>query len=152
MMRILAVGLCLLSAGTAHSLAQDEFRAGDERYVVSEVEGGILRVDRLSGAVSMCRQRGEWECKLVADDRDAMLREIEDLRMENRRLRRQLARVDPEVSERGYAYGRPRHEDDDDDGVVTRKEIDETMDSFEYMMERLLGAAGRFGYDEPPAK
>jgi hypothetical protein len=151
MMRLLTVGLCLLAAGTAHSLAQDEYRAGDDRYLVSEVDGGVLRVDRLSGAVSMCRQRDGWECALVPDDRDAMQREIEDLRMENRRLRRQLARFDPGFAERGYAYERPQHEDDDD-GVVTRKEIDETMDSFEYMMERLLGAAGRFGYDEPPAK
>ena len=132
-----------------HAAAQEPSRDGSDQYMVAEIEDGILRVDRQSGAVSVCKQRsGEWTCELVADDRDAMQREIEDLRLENRRLRRQLSRLDPEFDDRDYGYARPHR----DDHKFTKKEIDETMDSFEYMMERLLGTVEKFGIDGRPQR
>lgn len=137
----------LTSAATG-ALAQGRER-GEERFMMAEVDGGILRIDRLSGAVSLCSGgRGDWVCELVPDDRDAMLREIEELRRENRRLTRRLARVDPGfVDERPNEFSqRPMNPDD---GRVSRDEIDDAMDSFEYMMERMLGAAERFGLREP---
>ena len=150
MLRLLFVGMCMVALTMGYSSAQDRFGGGSDRYMVSEVEGGVLRIDRQSGAVSMCEGKGgEWTCELVPDDRDAMLREIEDLRLENRRLRRQLARIDPDFDERNYGYGKPRR---DRDGKFTKKEIDETMDSFEYMMERLLGTVEKFGLDGQPPR
>lgn len=144
MMRVMLVGLSLLAAGTTLSFAQDRSFDGDDRFTVTEVDGGVLRVDRHSGEVSLCKSRsGDWTCELLADDRDAMLREIEDLRRENRSLRRQLARLDADHADRRRnEFAQPRN-DDDDDSFPTRDEIDEAMDSFEYMMERLLGATER---------
>ena len=150
-MRLLFLGLCLIAFGMDHALAQERSDIDPGDYMVSDIEGGILRVDRQTGAVSVCKRRsGEWTCELVADDRDAMLREIEDLRLENRRLRRQLSRIDPDFNERDYGYDRPRRERDDH--KFTKKEIDETMDSFEYMMERLLGTVEKFGLDGRPPR
>lgn len=150
-MRMLLVALCTIMAGMGVSLAQNPFSGSDSRYMASEVEDGILRIDRQSGAVSLCKRAGgEWICELVRDDRDAMLRQIEELRRENRQLRRQLARVDPDFADRDRVRVEPaRPGFDPDDGRLTREEIDETMDSFEYMMERLLGAADKFGLREP---
>ena len=148
-MRLLLVSFCLIALGIGQTSAQERSRDGSDRYMVSEIEDGILRVDRQTGAVSVCkREGGDWECELVPDDRDAMAREIEDLQLENRRLRRELSRLDPQFDDRRYGYDRPRR--DRDDHKFTKKEIDETMDSFEYMMERLMGTVEKFGLDGRP--
>jgi hypothetical protein len=152
MMRVLLVALCAALAGTGLTFAQSRFAGSDDRYVATQVEGGVLRIDRQSGAVSLCtRAGGDWICELVPDDREAMLAEIEQLRRDNRQLRRRLASADPTFRERDRNR-EIRPGVDPDDGRLTREEIDETMDSFEYMMERLLGAADRFGLSERPPR
>jgi len=51
--------------------------AQSERYMIAKSGNDILRVDRKTGAISVCRARGErWVCELVADDRAAYEAEI----------------------------------------------------------------------------
>jgi hypothetical protein len=143
----------LVMAVTPLSFARDRFRFDNDRFMVSEIDNGVLRIDRYSGVVSLCKRRsGEWVCELVADDREAMLREIKDLRRKNWRLWRHVMRFNPNYDDRGYNQVIPKFSDRDDDSAFTKKETDESMDSLEYMMERLLGAAERFGMEEPSHK
>ena len=59
-----------------------------ERFAVTPIEGGILRVDRQTGAVSRCQEtRGIFTCRLVPDDRATLEAEISRLMAENERLR-----------------------------------------------------------------
>ena len=87
---------------------------GDRRFVVrqggslvafqvgseSPVEGGFLRMDSHTGAVSMCQRiGGKWACEAVADDRRALEAEIERLGAENRTLGGTVRRLEEQLGE-----------------------------------------------------
>lgn len=74
---ILAVGIYtkpgLLAAG----------KAPDARYVMKETKDGFLRMDTTTGHVSLCHEKANsWVCEVVADDRQALEKEI--TRLDNR--------------------------------------------------------------------
>lgn len=90
MTRILSVfvpaALALLLAGPA---------AAEGRYVLKDVEGGFIRLDTETGAVSHCGVRNEtWRCEPVADAQAALQDEINRLAQENAELAQQLAELD----------------------------------------------------------
>lgn len=61
-----------------------------ERFSLTPAEGGFLRLDKETGAVSYCSVKdGVSVCRLGADERAAMAAEIEKLRAENARLKAQ---------------------------------------------------------------
>ena len=65
------------------------------RFVMTPVEGGFLRMDSHTGAVSMCqRSSGKWACQAVADDRRALETELERLGAENRELSGTVRRLE----------------------------------------------------------
>ncbi|MFT0861710.1 hypothetical protein [Ancylobacter sp. G4_0304] len=78
----LGVGLVLSVAGAS---AQDRVEAApqaDGRFTIQPVDGGILKLDTRSGAMSFCRARGapagatSWVCEAVPEDRAALEAEI----------------------------------------------------------------------------
>lgn len=86
---ISVVALAVL-AGAAPEI---EERGG--RFVMTPVEGGFLRMDSHTGAVSMCqRTSGKWACEAVADDRRALESELERLGAENRELSSTVRRLE----------------------------------------------------------
>lgn len=91
-MRIIRLPLAVLpffpmaapaSAGETPSVAAQDrftFQPGDD--------GGYLRLDKSTGAVSYCSTKGEFAvCRLGADERTALEAEIAHLREENARLK-----------------------------------------------------------------
>jgi hypothetical protein len=68
----------------------------NDRFTMSPVEGGFPRLDKHTGAVTMCtRAANDWSCKSVeARALAAPSAEIERLEDENKRLRCQRARND----------------------------------------------------------
>jgi hypothetical protein len=151
-MRILgAIAICLLLPAAA---AQAEDRLDDDdRYVISEVDGGILRVDRLTGQVSLCSGvGGGWSCELVPDDRDALEQEIQAARRENRVLRRQHG--EGSDFDRPQRYGRHEPLDplDEPSGFMSREEVDDALNTLEYMMGRFMGTAERLRKQAPPPR
>jgi hypothetical protein len=78
------------------------------RFVMTPVEGGFLRMDTQTGAVSMCqRTSGQWACESVADDRRALERELERLGAENRELSSTVRRLEDMLGQPD-AQGRDR--------------------------------------------
>jgi hypothetical protein len=72
--------------------------AADEppRYTMSPIEGGIIRLDTRTGAVSTCTgASGGMVCRQAADDRAGLEQEIERLSQENRQLKQKLAETGP---------------------------------------------------------
>lgn len=62
----------------------------DGRFSLTPADGGFLRLDKETGAVSYCNVRdGVSVCRLGADERAAMTAEIDRLRAENARLKAQ---------------------------------------------------------------
>ncbi|MFA5955510.1 hypothetical protein [Hyphomicrobium sp.] len=65
--RAVTLGLFLLPALATAAVAEPSTDAGD-RFTMSPVDGGFLRLDKRTGAVAMCAKNGnEWACKPVAD-------------------------------------------------------------------------------------
>jgi hypothetical protein len=63
-----------------------------ERYAMQPANGGVLRMDRETGAVTFCKvEDGVASCRLAAEERAAFEAEIARLRAENERLRAGLA-------------------------------------------------------------
>ncbi|TCT09174.1 hypothetical protein EDC22_10720 [Tepidamorphus gemmatus] len=125
------------------------------RYVLRRVDDGLMRVDRQTGATSLCRKRGSgWACEAVADDREALEEEIARLSRENAelameigRLREQLAKVQAPRDLPGQAQpgagGGAAPGDDGASGertlrLPTDEEIDEVARTFESMMRRFM--------------
>jgi hypothetical protein len=95
--------------------------AQQPRYSFQAVEGGLMRLDTETGAVSLCTRAGEnYACRGVADDRAALQEEIDRLRRENDALRKGGA--SPQGGMR----------------LPSEEEIDKAMGLFEKMMRRMM--------------
>ncbi|MDQ0349459.1 hypothetical protein [Ancylobacter vacuolatus] len=70
----------VLVAGGAQAQPADPAAAEPVRFTVQTVEGGLMRLDTQTGALSFCTQRaGGWACEAVPDDRAALEAEISRL-------------------------------------------------------------------------
>lgn len=79
-----ALAFLAVTAGLSFSAAAQE--AGD-RYAMTPTDGGFLRLDKETGAVSFCAvENGLASCRIGADERAALEAEIARLRRENAEL------------------------------------------------------------------
>ncbi len=104
MWRMILMVLCsagCVAIARAQDAGGDNNRSPDGRYVFSEVDEGIVRLDTRSGDVSLCtRQTPGWICRLVPDERGAVDAELARLQTQNAELRKALAeRAAPEQSQ-----------------------------------------------------
>lgn len=77
-----AVGLLALAAPAAAE------EISSPRYTMTPINGGVLRLDTLTGAVARCVETaGAWSCRALPDDALALQDEIDRLAEENARLR-----------------------------------------------------------------
>jgi hypothetical protein len=105
--------------------------AAEGRYVLKDVEGGFIRLDTETGAVSHCAVRNEtWRCEPVADAQAALQDEINRLAQENAELEQQLAGRDPR--EPGIAPPLELPSDED---------LDRVFGIFERFMQRFMDFA-----------
>lgn len=128
----------------------DEPEAAEGRYSLQEVRAGVLRLDRETGEVSLCRDRDQgWACELIADDRAVYTEELDRLEAENAALSARVtaleARLDavadlagqpvdtPTAAEAEDAYRLGRAEAD------ARDELDRALDTTEHAMRRFFG-------------
>lgn len=83
------VGTLLMSTNTeAQTTNQD---SDDVRYSYNRVDNGFLRLDMVSGEVSLCSPAaGRWSCVPVPDVRRALGNDIERLQRENAALKKAL--------------------------------------------------------------
>ena len=88
---VAAATICGLDgAGLASAQSAPDTENG--RYALSPVEGGIIRLDTRTGAVSTCSNSDAgWACYAAPDERAALDEEIGRLQAENEKLKAQLA-------------------------------------------------------------
>lgn len=140
------VALLVFPAGPVNA------QSNADRYLVTPIEGGIMRVDRFTGEVSTCtKTRGKWSCALVPDDRRALEREIDQLEDQNARLNRRRggsrsAGQDREHDRREAERRRKQQAYDDLEepgGFMTPEEVDNAMTAVDRMMKRFMETARR---------
>lgn len=118
-MREFIVAGMILAASPCVALAQG---AENGRYSMTPVEGGFLRLDTRTGAVSLCKPSGDAvECRMGASERGALQDEIDRLTKENADLKSRVAAAPPPA-----APGR------------AREEMDRALDAAERFMRRMM--------------
>ncbi|MGH6814356.1 MAG: hypothetical protein ACREC6_01480, partial [Hyphomicrobiaceae bacterium] len=90
----LLASLILMTA--ASGAAED--RVG--RFTMNPTEGGMLRLDTQTGAVSLCRRKDDrWVCEAVGEEGGTVRGEIERLTAENKELKAENKRLEALVPE-----------------------------------------------------
>jgi regulator of replication initiation timing len=122
----LGLGGLGLAGGALVSAAEDP-----ARFSMTPADKGFLRLDKQTGAVSVCSDKsGKWACEAVSDDHAQLQGEIarltkenEDLKAENKRLEEALGLGDDKnkQAEGGPKAGRGLK-------LPTEQEIDKAMD------------------------
>jgi len=157
-MRVLALSLAGLVAIAPAALAQQP----TDRFQIEETAEGVLRLDRVTGAVDVCTiGDAGWDCETVVAPAPPPRRDIadtqawRDLSAENARLEAEVARlerrlgmiaalvagIDPETVEAR----------DDTLGNAARREIDRAVDVTDYAVRR-FGELFRALTDESSAE
>ena len=133
-------------------------RAG--RYILQPVDGGVLRMDTESGAMSLCVKRSAAvTCEPVPDERSGQ-KEVERLGSENRELKADIKRLEEQMGlgdkpavpgspggqAGGQAGGPPAADKPDGERPVNRsskfnlpteQDIDQALNYVERMMKKL---------------
>jgi hypothetical protein len=92
---LVAAATIFCFGGTGLALAQSAPDTENGRYALSPVEGGVIRLDTRTGAVSTCsNSNGGWACHAAPDERAAMDEEIGRLQADNEKLKAQLTARD----------------------------------------------------------
>lgn len=152
--RTLAAVVMLAPVGLGGALAADD-KPG--RFTMMPTDGGALKLDTATGAVSLCtRASGDWACVPTQDGEQALRQQIEGLKAENDVLKDQLVKMeelagigDPRKTEGPLGGPRPGGGSDSKMGLPTEKEVDQAFDYFESMVKKLRE---RFNKLEGPSK
>ncbi len=148
---LVAVVVCAATA----TFAADE-KPG--RYTMSPTDGGMVKLDTVTGAVSYCtRADGDWACKPTKDGEQTLRREIDGLKAEIGVLKEQLTKMedvagigDPSKVD-GPRPGGPGPQAKMD--LPTEKDVDQAFDYFERMVKKLRERLNKLeGEDKPGTK
>ena len=85
-----------LALGALLVLAAPAWAAGETsgRYTMSPTDGGVVRLDRETGAMSFCTGKdGAWSCKDMNEAETELKKRVEELERENRALKAEGRRV-----------------------------------------------------------
>ena len=127
----IALALAATMPATAADLRFDMQRDGDR----------WLRLDRQTGAISVCREeRGELVCRMSADDRQAWDAKVADLR----------ARVESLEARLNALEGRPAPSDDA--GLPSDEEFEKTLGFMEKFMRRFMGIVKEMEDERQPGE
>ncbi|MBD9373943.1 hypothetical protein IB238_15065 [Rhizobium sp. ARZ01] len=112
----LAFSLPLLVAGAAYA-------DGEGRYQMERTADGFVRLDTVTGEMSLCKEgTGQIACRMAADERAAFENELD-------RLTKRVEALE-KAQRSALSVDKPR--------LPTDEEIDRTMGVMERMMQRFM--------------
>ena len=115
------------------------------RYSMSQVEGGFLRLDSVTGEVSLCRkQQEDWQCRAVSDDRKKLSSEIQELKEENKELKNRLADLEALSDLRSFK------EKEGDIELPKKTDVDKVMKFVEDILQGIKDMAERLQDQKEP--
>lgn len=153
-MRIVGFAIAIgLSCVVSPALAQDQTTdapPAPARYTFNRVDDGFLRLDNVSGQVTICRQHSVgWACQAVPEDRTALEGEIARLQNEVAGLKSEIAALrEPPPPPRPPADlspppPPPRH----DDAVQLREDMQRARVAIENAWRRIVETIVNFQKD-----
>ena len=120
------IGLAITPAPAAPP-ADVQPAESERRFAMHPVEGGFVRLDTTTGAVSLCTRRGSgFTCEAVPDERGQQ-QEIERLKAENKTLVEENRRL---VDESFRNTGKKRFE------LPSEADVDKGLDYLERMFRK----------------
>lgn len=155
------LGLMLATPAAAQSPATPPDALGTEagRFSFSPVEGGVMRLDSRTGAVSRCAQRPSgWACEAVPDDRAALEAEIARLTVENQRLSGRVTELEQRI-EQGRAgpppvppgdVPNPARPPQAGPDLPSDADVDRVMSFVEKVFRRFMDMVQTLRPDQPP--
>lgn len=156
MTRLLLVAVALLVVFPPAVLHASPPNEAAGSFTLQPVDGGVLKLDTRTGAMSFCRARAEnWVCEVVPEDRAALEAEINRLHDRLATLERRgvpdimappLARP-PATPEAPPAPDAPSKTPEQ-----LRGEMNQAMDMAEAMFRRFLGMVDRLRSEAPSEK
>ncbi len=150
------LAILVVAAGTIVSIgtpatAQSSMPAGSPgRFSMHPADGGVLRMDTQTGALSMCKQvSGSWACMAVPDDRTALTGEIDRLKAENAELKTSVKRLED-------LAGVPAGTDDGKHGAIgklpTEEDVDKAMSYVQRMLKKFKEKLRELEDTDPPRR
>ena len=138
-----SVATLVLACGLAVAAATAQERAG--RYTMTPADGGFIRLDTESGAMSLCARKADgWACEAMPDSVAAMNRDLDALKAENKALKDEIRRL-----EETFGLAEPGKTDPGKKAEVppdarpggklqlpTEKDVDQAMDYMTRMLRK----------------
>ncbi len=110
------------------TLASQSFAA--ERYSITKLSDGTVRIDHRTGAISYCRERdGNMICSLAAEERQAWISETEDLSNRIDHLEQRLKTLEAATSKSSQDKSSETKPEE-------QREIDKAMDFMDKAIRR----------------
>jgi hypothetical protein len=126
------------------------------RYTMSPADGGVVRLDRQSGAMSFCTKQGsEWRCEAMSDGQQTLRDEATRLEKENEALKAEKKHLEEMLGLGAPADGAAPGLGSPGGSmkVPDEKDVDQMFDYLEGMIkkfkERLQKLEDRPGTEQP---
>lgn len=146
----LAVMATAAALTVAPSQAQEP-RAG--RYAMQPTDGGVLRLDTETGAVSLCsRKADQWACEPVGDSSASEREEIVRLKRENADLKATVKHLEDMLGMPPDKDSGQRKAEAPGLNLPTEKQIDGAIDYVERMYKKLRDKLKQLESSAPPEK
>jgi hypothetical protein len=135
-----ALGAALISNAFADPVAESK-----GRYTMTPVEGGFMRLDTETGAVSLCTRKADaWACEPVSD-KAVSSDERTRLEAENKQLKERIKTLEDSASQSGAP---PQEAPGGVTKLPTEKEVDEALDYVERMYKKFRDRIQKL--EQPP--
>lgn len=141
-----------------HFQAQAAEVPDGDRYTMSPVDGGFVRLDKKTGAMSLCGKAGDtWTCEAMKDNSQELREQLDSLRAENADLKDEIRRMEDVFGLSGKRDGEsgPGPQANQPPGkfnLPSEKDVDKAIDYLEGMIRKFRDRFEEFGDKTDPDK
>lgn len=106
------------------------------RYSMLPSDGGFIRLDTLTGAMSTCTKSGaDWACADMAETAEASRKRLSELEAENKSLKDEIKRMEETIG-LGTSPGQPGDALPKNFTMPDEKDVDQAFDYLEKMVKK----------------